>query len=247
MKGGGEDSAVWQSGGETNAVGSSVEIGELIPAHSIGRRRSDGGASAVIEGDHHPLDAGLIDILLEVAIQVHPNEVTETCLVADEAKVHVDVVLTSGKCDGRGLPCRGVAITIGGFSAQLIRQAQKFAIRQSWRHSNCVCTWIQIPEAVETNGIRSGSAHRSSSVVVKCDDYVFDARLTQILDSIPVEIEPDKVAQRGFGAVVARVEVGVIVTSGQSHNRGAPCAGVGITILSFSANAWESQDEIRVD
>lgn len=76
--------------------------------------------------------------------RIHPHEVTETCLVADEAEVHGDVVFTRREKDAGGPACRWIAIAIGGISAQLICGTEKFAIRQSRRHTNGVGAWIEI-------------------------------------------------------------------------------------------------------
>jgi hypothetical protein len=192
---GGQRVAIWQRGGEADAVGAGIKTGELIPARAIGRGGADGCAAAVVKGDDHTFDAGFIQILLAIAVEVEPDEVADAGFVADEAKVDGGVVFTRHECDQRTAPGADVAIAVGCIRADLIGGTEDETIGQGCWDAHKIGAWVEVPEVVEADGVGGRGADRGATAVVESDDDVLDAGFADLLDAITIQILPDEVAE----------------------------------------------------
>ena len=185
---------IGQRGFKAHAVGACVQSGELIVAGAISRSRAHGDATAVVERDGHAFDAGLTDILLEVAVQIEPHEVADAGLRIEVSKVDVGLVLADAECDRCGLAGASKAVAVQIVITALVRRGDGQAVDELDGHTHAVGAGIKVAEVVVADGIRDGRANSDAAAVIQGDRHVLDTGFAWVLDAIAVEVLPDEAA-----------------------------------------------------
>ena len=181
-----EHTAVSERRRESDAVGSDVEIGELIPAHAIGGRGADRGSAAVVKRDRHTFDTRFIGVLLVVPIKVFPDVVAQGCLFIHVPKVDAGVVFSRCQNDERSAASGGVCITILAVVEGVIDTGQLAPIWEHWRYFDVIAAGLQTPEAVITDAVCGRGADGVIGAVAEGHHDSDDAGLIGVLDSIAV-------------------------------------------------------------
>ena len=173
-----------------HGVGAGAQVAELIEAVAVGHGGGDDRA-ALQQVHRHGGNPRLADILDAVAVQVVPDKITDAAGAGD-IKAEVDGRI--GAVVGGQGHVGGAAVTVVSRIAALhIRRRDITHGQRGFIHVDHVIARAQAGELIKTKGIGRCGAQRLTTHQ-QAHRHAGNPRLALILDTVAVQVVPDKVA-----------------------------------------------------